>query len=354
MLILSPFLTIAKSEITEHDERGEMKRTISALINPIVVSCAPTAKNNFLILRVLGVLSLALFLLLFFPFSASAKQAADTMFKPIVEYPLYEEGQGPTVYIDAAHHNFHTLTGRYQGFAEVLYADGFNVKASETPLIVNRLKTMDILVISNALNERNVKDWSLPTPSAFTEEEIDAVHQWVTEGGSVLLIADHMPMPGAAEKLAAAFGFIFNNGYAVDAVQGNMDIFNRMTNTLVDHPIVQGLHERERIDSVRSFTGQAFRAEPGVEPLMVFGEGYVSLMPQKAGEFDSNTPRIPVKGWLQGATKHVGKGRVAVFGEAAMFTSQKTRSGSFGLTSPGAEQNQQFLLNIMHWLSGKL
>jgi len=44
---------------------------------------------------------------------------------------------------------------------------------------------------------------------------------------------------------------------------------------------------------------------------------------------------------------------VAVFGEAAMFTVQyvKDHDAWFGLKAEGAEQNEQFLLNVMHWLS---
>ena len=46
---------------------------------------------------------------------------------------------------------------------------------------------------------------------------------------------------------------------------------------------------------------------------------------------------------------------MAVFGEAAMFTAQ-TSGGKhkMGLAHPKAPQNQTFLLNVMHWLSGLL
>jgi hypothetical protein len=48
----------------------------------------------------------------------------------------------------------------------------------------------------------------------------------------------------------------------------------------------------------------------------------------------------------------VGKGRVAVFGEAGMFTAQLTgKKGTMGMNAPEAEQNPQLLLNVMHWLS---
>ena len=49
----------------------------------------------------------------------------------------------------------------------------------------------------------------------------------------------------------------------------------------------------------------------------------------------------------------VGAGRLAVFGEAGMFTAQLAGDNKrkMGMTAPGAEENYQFLLNVMHWLT---
>ena len=49
----------------------------------------------------------------------------------------------------------------------------------------------------------------------------------------------------------------------------------------------------------------------------------------------------------------VGKGRLAIFGEAAMFTAQlagPARSPA-GFNHPAASENAQFVLNVMHWLA---
>jgi hypothetical protein len=58
---------------------------------------------------------------------------------------------------------------------------------------------------------------------------------------------------------------------------------------------------------------------------------------------------------VAGAVLPFGKGRVAVFGEAAQFTAQlkgKTHQ-PFGLNAPEATQNLTFLLNTIHWLDKK-
>ena len=108
--------------------------------------------------------------------------------------------------------------------------------------------------------------------------------------------------------------------------------------------------------SVRSFTGQAFRAPAAAEPLLVLPATFVSLMPRTAWRFDSTTRRVPVGGWLQGAVMRVGAGRAAFFGEAAMFTAQVAGAERrpMGMNAPGAERNFQFVLNVLHWLAGAL
>ena len=287
---------------------------------------------------------------------ASAQQAADTSFNPPIPNPAYPSGRGPVVLLDEAHFNFHTADGRYMPFATLLRRDGYHVKPSRSPFSKAYLRSGQILVIANALAERNKTDWTLPTPSAFSDEEVQAVRDWVKGGGSLLLIVDHMPFPGAAERLAAAFGVRFTNGYAIDEKAGGPMVFKLSDGSLKEHQILRGQSANERVDSVATFTGSAFQIEGKAEPLFILGDSVVSVLTSTAGEITDKTPRIPVKGWYQGAVMRVGKGRVAVFGEAAMFSAQVAGPdrNPMGMNDPIAAQNAQFLLNVMHWLSGKL
>jgi hypothetical protein len=52
----------------------------------------------------------------------------------------------------------------------------------------------------------------------------------------------------------------------------------------------------------------------------------------------------------------VEKGRAAFFGDPALFTAQIAGADRrlVGMNARGAEQNFQFALNVMHWLSGVL
>jgi hypothetical protein len=274
-----------------------------------------------------------------------AQQVADLDFSPPLQRTTWAGGAGPRVVIDEAHHNFHTADGRYAPFAKLLRRDGYRVEAWRTPF--GALRGVDVLVISNALHERNEKDWSLPTPSAFTTEEIGVVRSWVESGGALFLIADHMPFPGAAADLARAFDVEFSNGFAGSAAGEPGPLrFDRRTG-LRDAPVTRG------IEAVMTFTGSAFRPPPGAQPLLVFGSGLVSRMPQEAWKFTAQTPSADIEGWCQGALLERGKGRVAVFGEAGMFTAQfrGRERRPMGMNAPEASENARFLLNVMRWLA---
>lgn len=291
-------------------------------------------------------------------------QRPDKSFDPTVSDPTYEAGAGPLVCLDEAHNNFHTLDNRFWAFGELLRRDGYVVEASREKFTANVLERCRILVISNAqLDLDGWGEYPYPTPSGFTDEEIHAVQTWVTQGGSLLLIADHMPLAGVSAKLASAFGVEFHDGFAVagfedaasrDAAFGIPTIFSIETQSLLLHPITQGRSEKEAVTSIRSFTGQAFQVPESAQPLMVLPEGFVLLMPERAWEFGADTKTIPVGGWSQGAVMPFGSGRAAFFGEAAMFSAQITDGNPSGMNAPLAEQNFQFVLNVMHWLSGVL
>jgi hypothetical protein len=284
----------------------------------------------------------------------SAQQVSDLEYKPPLPWPAYELGKGPRVVIDGAHHNFHTADGRYQPFTELLRRDGYRVDGLGRPLSADSLNGVEVLVIANALNERNVKDWSLPTPSAFTPDEIAAVRAWVEKGGSLFLIVHHMPFPGAAGDLAKAFGVEFSNGFAVSKPAERPTTFTfRQSTGLQESAITQGRGDQERVTEVATFVGSSFKPPKDATPVLVFSSNFVSLKPDKAWQFTAATPKEPLEGWCQDAVMKSGNGRVAVFGEAAMFSAQLAGPGQqkMGMNAPEAKQNHQLLLNVMHWLT---
>jgi len=277
-------------------------------------------------------------------------QVADHSYQPEIGKPNYPLREGPLVVIDEAHHNFHTIDGRYHPFAALLRRDGYRVKGNNKMFTATTLEGVDVLVIANALNRINAKDWGPPNPSAFTPEEIEAVRNWVVDGGSLFLIVDHRPFPAAASSLAKAFGIEFSNGYALQGFwqAGKAQTFGLGTG-LVKNDLTRGRNPKDQVTKIATFTGSAFRSTQAVLPLLVFCKHSLSLEPKKS----SNPLRRQIEGWLQGGVMKVGRGRIAVFGEAAMFSAQLAGSENkpMGMNAPEAIQNHHLLLNVMHWLT---
>lgn len=286
------------------------------------------------------------------PLTLFAQQQPDTSFTFSIGESAYEKGEGPVLCIDSAHNNFHTLEGGFAPFARVMKEDGYNLKDFDSSLNeVDQLKACDVFIIVNPLHESNVGNWVLPNPSAFSEQEIANLNKWVEEGGSLFLIADHMPFAGAAYDLGNSFGFRFRNGFATLAKENNQpDLFTLENGRLLESPI-----SGEEITTVTTFTGSAFTYPEEAIPVLVFKRGDYSLEPEVAWQFDEETKTVELGNYTQGAIMEYGTGKIAVFGEAAMFTAQKiqTPQGEFkvGLNNTDlAPQNLSFLLNLMHWL----
>ena len=297
---------------------------------------------------------MTLILLLYCPIFM-AQQIPDTAFTFNIKQPAYSQGEGSLVLIDQAHSNFHTVETGFSPFAKLLRRDGYQVSGlSELIINPDLLGKCKILVIANALDSSNSQNWILPTPSAFSKDEIKVIKNWVERGGSLLLIADHMPFAGAAYGLGKAFGFEFLNGFAYTSEQAwPPSVFSQKDKTLIESHITNGNNKNEKIDSVATFTGSAFKTPADVIPVLSFLDKNYSLQPDTAWRFNKDTRSLKLTGYYQGAVLKFGKGKVAIFGEAAMFTAQIVNENfKVGFNSADAPQNAQFTLNLIHWLDG--
>ena len=282
---------------------------------------------------------------------ASSQQQADLTFDASVKNPAYATTH-PSVLIDEAHFNFHTASGRYKPFADLISNDGYRVTPNKEKFTAESLHAFDILVISNAgAAQPSNADASKP---AFSDAECDAVREWVRAGGALLLIADHAPAGAAAANLSARFGVDMSKGFTADPTnyeRVSLDVswirFSRANKNLGDHPITRGRDASEHINSVLSFTGQSLKGPKE-------SAAFLKLSAQAYDVDDLNNPDkakiTAAAGRAQAVALPFGKGRVVVFGEAAMLTAQNR---NFGMNYPGTD-NKQFVLNVMHWLSGLL
>jgi len=284
-----------------------------------------------------------------------ASKVADYSYQPVIDQPTYQSGKGPLVVIDEAHHNFHTINGRYYPFAKLLRRDGYRVRGNQEQFTAASLKSVDVLVIANALNKANAKNWAPPNPPAFTPAEVESVRNWVSQGGSLFLIVDHSPFPAAAGSLAKTFGIEFSNGYALQGFwrQGQAQTYGLGTG-LVESDLTRGRNPKEKVTKIATFTGSAFRSTMAMLPVLVFCKHSLSLEDKNDSSLlVEDNERRQIEGWLQGGLMKTGRGRIAVFGEAAMFSAQLSgpENKPMGMNAPEAKLNHQLLLNVIHWLT---
>jgi hypothetical protein len=293
---------------------------------------------------------------------ALAQQVPDTTYDTRVTHPAYAMG-GPTVLFDEAHHNFHTTTGRYRVFAELLRHDGYRVIPNTRPFSAATLAGGSVLVIANALGADAIDD-TAAAHDAFTPQECDAVRAWVHSGGALLLIADHVPM-AQPRVLAERFGVGMRSGYTIDPELGDHDNPSFVTYTErrgrnVNHPILRGRDSTERVRRVLAFTGQSLTGPSESDPLLQLSSSAIDLMVAFGAPMDSVRPdqRRSAAGRSQALALKLGRGRVVVAGEAAMFSAQLAGPPGqdqfkMGMNQPGTD-DRQFTLNVMHWLTGLL
>ncbi len=302
---------------------------------------------------------------------AIAQQVPDPDFDATVKQKTYT-GAHPRVVIDEAHHNLHTASGSYRPLAQLLTNDGYDVQPGTETFQPQTLRSVRVLIIADARGEGATDEVS---PSAFTDAECDIVSDWVSGGGSLLLIADHAPFGEAASELSKRFGVSMGKGIVFDTERFETapDFVVFSGEGLGDHPIIKGRNPSERVKRVVSFGGQSLSV-PGIgTALLKFGAtAYASDNPRElALALDSWRNQgsagvkairyaTPAAGRAQAVALVLGRGRVVVLGEAGMLSAQILKaqqpSGAdvkLGMNAPGND-DKQFALNVLHWLSSAL
>jgi hypothetical protein len=285
---------------------------------------------------------------------------ADPDFRADVPNPAYDSA-GPRVLFDEAHNNHHRSAARYRPFAKLLEADGYRVTRGRDRVTAEALQRVDVLVIAGAMgrNERN-------DDAAFLSQEVEAIQQWLSDGGALLLITDHYPFGDAAETLGTRLGIVMSKGIVEDTANYDASfdathiVYSRSNEGVVEHPITRGRTPSETIERILTFTGQGVSGPQS-------GVGFLRLRPTAVArpaepvvERDGGDVRVhvqygapvPAESFAQGLALTHGRGRIVVLGDAAMLTAQLRRYDGrpIGMNT-GAYDNRQLALNIMHWLT---
>lgn len=282
-----------------------------------------------------------------------AQQTADPKFDARVDKPAFTKNY-PRVLFDEAHNNADTSTGRYKPFADLLFNDGYHIAVNRQPFTKASLRPHKILIIVNPLAVEDVDDEGADHP-AFTTEEVEAVNDWVRDGGALLLIVDSVPFGSAAESLATRLGIEMSKGQTTDPANADKEfgtpgvlLFSRENHLLAESSITNGRGDAERVNRVLVFDGQSLKGPEGSEVVLKLADTAVD-------EIASPGKNASAAGRAQGIAFRAGKGRVVVLGDATMLSAQLTGSDNqpVGMNVANID-NRKLALNIMHWLSGLL
>ena len=283
-------------------------------------------------------------------------QDVDNNFDVTVESPTFKETK-PVILFDEGHNNFHKTNGLYQPFANLVQNDGYELRTLTTPVTTEILSSETIYVTANAKGKGDMND----TP-AFTEDETEIIKNWVINGGSLLLIADHFPFGSAVANLGHKLDIEFQKGLVQDSLYYDKKSndhsqleFSKENNLLTEHAITKG------ISKVVTFTGQSIKCtDTSSISFLTLSEAAYDMTPNTKVTKDGDDTRVEVtydnpqsaKGRSQGVALKLGKGKIVCLGEAAMLTAQKNRDNNKVGMNYNSD-NKKLALNIMHWLTEK-
>ena len=278
----------------------------------------------------------------------------DPTFDPAIKRPRWPSGEGPAILLDGAHHNVFVNHDFMLPFEGLMRADGFRVETGRSRWTPEVLSGFEIVVVVTALPFDFMEKTEVTDEVTFSQQEIQALRDWVDAGGSALILGEHAPFDQAVGPLLKAFGIEASVGTTIDPMNthssGRMGwIVYSEANGLLnhEHPTVCGSRPEERVRQLVTFRGSALS-----------GAGYENILrlSEHAQNVADPTGVGPVgRGDSQALAGRVGDGKLAAFGDANGFTAMSIEMNGedpfpCGMTL-GDYDWKQFVLNVMHWLS---
>ena len=298
-----------------------------------------------------------LLFLLLFTIKSQAQLYNDSSFNANVVHPKFMKGYGPKILIDAGHHNFLVEIGLIKPLFDVASSDGYQIKIDSMPFTKEYLSNYKLVVIMTAMPFKYGSKNQVTDEITFTTDELNALHDWVSNGGSLLMFSEHAPIDKSVTPLFNKFGIQLSTGIVVDSLNSDTPIEmpswkysflkftskNGLLNT--EHPITKGEKKNERISNILTIGGSGLT-----------GDGYTNILKLSSsamikkwnGTMPSGTPNS------QCLAGNVGKGKLVALGDCNGFIAMNFKSGGYkfplGMQVSGYDW-KQFVLNTLHWLS---
>ncbi len=209
-------------------------------------------------------------------------------------------------------------------------------------------------------------------PPAFTDAEATAVRQWIENGGSLLFALNGFA--AGPHSVLSRLGVEFKLGAATDTDIPTETDNNRSGGFMFSGELLSSAH--------RIFLGRSSAEQ--VRTVILSGMTAIQTMPQDAvtliqcsgnAQFNPDFRQVQAAAKAKGLTVQqymgripdphaavaiaysLGKGRVVVLGNILIsstifYSIENPRAGAYQGLRLG--DNQQFTLNVLHWLSGLL
>lgn len=290
----------------------------------------------------------------------------DAAYRPLLKHRAFTRN-GPTVLLDEGH----GATEFDGGFYRLATADGYRIQRLRDTLTPDLLRKANILVIMGPGVKGALQSPMAPAP-AFTDEEAKAVREWIENGGALLFALNGFA--AGPHSVLSRLGIEFNLGAVTDPeIPRETDqngsggyIFSGEKLLSSSHKIFLGRSSAEQVRTV---------ILKGMTPIRTMPEEAETLL-QCSGnaQFYPDFRQVQAAAKAKGSTQHssgpipdphaaiaiaysLGKGRVVVLGDVfisagVFYSTENPRSGVYQGLRQG--DNQQFTLNVMHWLSGLL
>lgn len=288
--------------------------------------------------------------------AAQGQMLNDSPFDANVAHPKYSKGKGPKVLFDKGHYNFIVDMGLAKPLMDVAAADGYRVHVDSLKFTKAYLAKYKMIVIFPAMPFKFGSKSQVTDETTFTPDELTALHDWVSEGGSLLMFDEHAPIDKSVTPLFNTFGIQLSIGIVSDSLnyETKFTIPNKETllkftrsNGLLntDHPITQGEKTGEQINNIMGYSGGGLTG-PGYTNLFKLSPS--ATIKKYSGSAPSGTANS------QGLAGKFGKGKVVALGDCNGFTAMYVmiKSVKFSAGMQVADYDwKQFALNTLHWLS---
>lgn len=199
------------------------------------------------------------------------------------------------------------------------------------------LEGTEVLVIPTRDVRTNGDDLDAP----FTDEELDTVERFVSDGGGLLLMSNHPPFTRHDRMLAERFGVEVNET-TLRRPGGDKRITFSAGCLRSEHPTISGDEGGQSVESIVINNGTTLNVAPDYAVVR-----YPSGLADASGQ--EQQPDGPVFAAMVPPEGHeYGSGRVVVLGDSGFIGSLDSNYPGPGLFGRG--DNRSFLVNTVRWV----